>query len=213
MSGTMRNTFKRCLLSVNLIVSLLLYAPPSWAGAPVVQIQNMLAKPSVLCGRFDQSKQLAGLKKPLLSNGRFCVVAGKGVLWRTLQPFPNTLRLTRDEIVHLQGERVAMRLDAKQEPVVKMINSVLFSLLAGDLSQLENLFELEGAIHGNSWNVALKARQPALAKAIGSITLEGGAYVKHLTMTEASGDQTVITFSNVQTGDAAMSAEEGKLFE
>ena len=217
MSGTMRNTFKRCLLSVNLIVSLfaslLLYAPPSWAGAPVVQIQNMLAKPNVLCGRFDQSKQLAGLKKPLLSNGRFCVVAGKGVLWRTLQPFPNTLRLTRDEIVHLQGERVAMRLDAKQEPVVKMINSVLFSLLAGDLSQLENLFELEGAIHGNSWNVALKARQPALAKAIGSIALEGGAYVKHLTMTEASGDQTVITFSNVQTGDAAMSAEEGKLFE
>ena len=106
-----------------------------------------------------------------------------------------------------------MRLDAKQEPVVKMINSVLFSLLAGDLSQLENLFELEGAIHGNSWNVALKARQPALAKAIGSIALEGGAYVKHLTMTEASGDQTVITFSNVQTGDAAMSAEEGKLFE
>jgi len=31
----------------------------------------MLAQPKVLCGHFDQSKQLAGLKKPMVSNGRF----------------------------------------------------------------------------------------------------------------------------------------------
>ena len=96
------------------------------AAAPVAQIQAVLAKPDVMCGRFDQRKQLVGIKKPLASSGRFCVVAGKGVLWRTLLPFPATLRLTRDEIVQMQGDRVAMRLDAQQEPVVKMINSVLF---------------------------------------------------------------------------------------
>ena len=50
------------------------------AAAPIREIQPMLAKPTVLCGRFDQSKQLTGLKKPLASNGRFCVVAGKGVV-------------------------------------------------------------------------------------------------------------------------------------
>ena len=50
------------------------------AAAPVAKIQAMLAKPKMLCGRFDQSKQLVGMKKPLNSNGRFCVVAGKGVL-------------------------------------------------------------------------------------------------------------------------------------
>jgi hypothetical protein len=37
------------------------------AAAPVAKIQAMLAKPSVLCGRFDQTKQLAGMKKPLAS--------------------------------------------------------------------------------------------------------------------------------------------------
>src|SRR4030095_2655606 len=95
----------------------------------------MLAGPKVLCGRFDQKKQLAGLKKPLASNGRFCVVADKGVLWRILEPCPNTVRLTRDEIVQLQGDRVAMRLDAKQEPAVRMINSVFFDLLAGGPGQ------------------------------------------------------------------------------
>jgi hypothetical protein len=96
---------KRRLLACSLALALL----PLLGAAPVAEIQSMLAKPRVLCGRFNQSKRLVGLKKPLSSSGRFCVVADKGVLWRTLQPFPNTLRLTRDEIVQMQGGRVAMR--------------------------------------------------------------------------------------------------------
>ncbi|HEX8611812.1 MAG TPA: outer membrane lipoprotein carrier protein LolA [Telluria sp.] len=181
------------------------------AGAPIAKIQSLLAKPSMLCGRFDQTKHLAGMKKPLASNGRFCVVAGKGVLWRTLKPFPNTLRLTRDEIVSFQGERVAMRLEAKQEPTVRMINSVLFSLLSGDLGQLETLFEVDGSVDGNAWQVALKARQPALAKAIGAISLDGGAYVKNIQIVEASGDKTFIVFSEIKTGEGVMTPEEAAL--
>lgn len=182
------------------------------AAAPVAKIQSMLARPDVLCGRFDQSKQLAGMKKPLLSNGRFCVVKGKGVLWRTLKPFPNTLRLTRDEIVHLQGDRVAMRMDARNEPVVRTINSVLFSLLGGDLAQLDKLFEVDGTADKDSWQVALKAREPALAKAIGAVKLEGGAYVKRIEMNEASGDNTSIVFSAMQAGEAVMTPEEAAQF-
>ena len=191
---------------------LALASMPLFAAAPVAKIQAMLAKPKMLCGRFDQSKQLAGIKRPLLSNGRFCVVAGKGILWRTVQPFPNTLRLTREEIVHLQGERVAMRIDAKQEPTVRMINGVLFSLLAGDLGQLETLFEVDGSIRDNSWSVALKAREPALARAIGGIALDGAAYVKNITISEESGDRTSIVFSAIQTGESAMMPEEAALF-
>ena len=181
-------------------------------SALISKIQTMLAKPAVLCGHFEQSKQLNGMKRPLMSSGRFCVVSGKGVLWRNLQPFPTTLRLTKDEIVNYQGDRVAMRLDAKQEPTVRMINSVLFALLAGDLGQLETLFDVEGSASSGSWQVALKARQPALAKAIGSISLDGGLYVNHLHMTEASGDQTAIVFSAIQTGASAMQAEDAALF-
>ncbi|KAF3998839.1 outer membrane lipoprotein carrier protein LolA [Glaciimonas immobilis] len=179
------------------------------AAAPIAKIQEMLSKPPVLCGLFDQTKQLMGMKKPLLSNGRFCVVSGKGVLWKTLQPFPNTLRLKRDEIVQMQGDRVAMRLDAKQEPVVRMINSVMFSLLAGDLTQLDSLFEIDGSIQGKSWKVGLTARQPALAKAIGNLALTGGMYVKSVNINEASGDHTEIIFSALQSGANAMTVEEG----
>ena len=202
---------KTVLLGAALALSLSSFMP-AYAAAPVAKIQAMLAKPSIMCGRFDQTKQLAGMKKPLASNGRFCVVAGKGVLWRTLQPFPNTLRLTRDEIVNYQGDRVAMRLDAKTEPTVRMINNVLFSLLSGDLGQLDSLFEVDGAIDANSWAVALKPRQPGLEKAIGTIKLEGGNYVKNIVMSQAGGDTTNIVFSAIQTGETALTKEEAALF-
>jgi len=198
----------RCSRLCVLVIAVL----PLLGAGPVSEIQSMLAKPKVLCGRFDQTKQLVGLKKPVTSSGRFCVLAEKGVLWRTLQPFPNTVRLTRDEIVQFQGERVAVRLDAKQEPTVRMINSVLFALLAGDLAQLEKLFAVDGSVTKKSWNVTLKAREPALGKAIGMLTLEGAEYVKNISIDEASGDRTSIVFSAIQTGDGAMTVDEAALF-
>lgn len=200
-------------IASSLLLASALTTSPAHAAAPVQQIQAALAKPAVMCGRFDQTKQLAGIKKPLQSNGRFCVIKGKGILWQTLQPFPGTLRITRDAIVQMQNGRVAMKLDAQQEPVVKMINSVMFSLLSGDLSQLDSLFELDGTIQNGAWHVALKARQPALARAIGDIALDGGAYVDKVAMQEAGGDHTDIRFSAIKTGESALTTEEGAMFD
>ena len=185
---------------------------PLLAAAPVADIQAILAKPTVLCGRFDQTKHLAGLKNPLHSNGRFCVVADKGVVWRSLQPFANTLKLTRDEIIQWQGERVTLRLNAQQEPTLRLINTILFAMLAGDLGQLEKHFDVEGVARDSAWSVKLKARDSGVAKVIGNIALEGGAYVKNIAIDEANGDRTRIVFSAIQTGEQAMSSDEAALF-
>jgi hypothetical protein len=195
-----------------LAICLSLMVWPLLGAAPVAEIQAILAKPKVLCGRFDQTKQLAGLKNPLRSSGRFCVVADKGVLWRSLQPFANTLRLTRDEIVQWHGERLAMRLNAKQEPTVQLINTLLFSILAGDFGQLEKYFDVEGVAGDGAWSVKLKARDAGVAKVIGAIALDGGAYVKNIAIDEAKGDRTRIVFSAIQTGEQAMTSEEAALF-
>lgn len=189
-----------------------LFSLPLLGAAPLATIESMLIKATVLCGRFEQKKQLVGLKNAVSSSGRFCVVADKGVLWRTLKPFPNTLRLTRDEIVQLRGDQVALRLEAKKEPTVRLINRVLFALLGGDLGQLEKLFKIDGSVQNNAWSVTLKAREPGLAMAIGSIALKGGAYVKSITIDELSGDRTSIDLEAIETGDSAMNVDEAKLF-
>jgi hypothetical protein len=189
-----------------------LFSLPLLGAAPLATIESMLIKATVLCGRFEQKKQLVGLKNAVSSSGRFCVVADKGVLWRTLKPFPNTLRLTRDEIVQLRGDQVALRLEAKKEPTVRLINRVLFALLAGDLEQLEKLFKIDGSVQNHAWSVTLKAREPGLATAIGSIALKGGAYVKSITIDEPSGDRTSIDLVAIEIGDSAMNVDEAKLF-
>jgi hypothetical protein len=48
---------------------------------------------------------------------------------------------------------------------------------------------------------------------IGGIELNGGAFVRHITIREASGDVTDIAFSGVVTGAAAMQPEELRQFE
>jgi hypothetical protein len=58
------------------------------------------------------------------------------------------------------------------------------------------------------WKVALKARNPALARAIGAITLDGDAYVRTIHMVEESGDRTDIVFSDIRTGPDAVLPEE-----
>jgi hypothetical protein len=185
---------------------------PAAGAAEVEKIHALLARPKILCGRFDQTKQLAGLKKPLRSSGRFCVVKDKGVLWRNMQPFASTVRLTRDEIVQMQGDRVISRLSAKEEPTLRVMNRVLFSILAGDLSPLEKLFTVEAKVDNDQWKVTLKPREPALAKALDTIAMDGGAHVSGIAIHESNGDQTRIVFSGIQTGDRAMSDDEAALF-
>jgi hypothetical protein len=194
-----------------LALAILAFVPLSGA-AQVEKIPALLAKPKVLCGNFEQTKQLAGLKKPLISSGRFCLVVEKGVLWRTLHPFPNTVRVTREEITQSQGERVTTRLSAKQEPAIGVINSVLFSLLAGDFGQLQKLFDVDGKVIKDSWTVVLKARDPSLARMLGQISLAGGAFVTSIVMDETGGDRTRIVFSAIETGDHAMSKHEAEIF-
>ena len=89
-----------------------------------------------------------------------------------------------------------------------MINGVLFSLLAGDLGQLDSLFEVNGSVTGETWKDNLKARNAALARAVGAIALEGGAYVRAIQMVEESGDRTEIVFADIKTGPGAILPEE-----
>lgn len=180
--------------------------------AALTQIQKMVARPVVLCGEFDQQKTLVGLKKPVRSTGRFCEVVDKGVLWNTLTPFASALRLSRDEIVQSQGDRVTSRLSARDEPTVGVISDLLFSVLAGDFARLKSGFKIDATAQATSWSAKLVPKESGMRRVISAIELGGGEYVQKITMIEASGDRTVITFANMATGANALQPDEAKAF-
>ncbi|MCL2872543.1 MAG: outer membrane lipoprotein carrier protein LolA [Betaproteobacteria bacterium] len=176
-------------------------------------VQSQLADDTVVRGDFTQTRQLAGIKKPLIAKGTFVVEKTRGVLWRTQTPFPQTMRVTQGEILQRDGERVLMVLRADQEPAVNAISRVLFSLFAGDLSTLADFFDYTGKVNkGKDWQLTFKPRNDGLKAVIASLSLEGDNVVRQVTLTSAAGDVTRIAFSHVTTA-AALTADERAQFE
>ncbi len=195
------------------VAMVLFAARPMQDDSALRQVQALLARPTVMCGRFEQAKVLVGLRRPVKSSGRFCVVVDKGVLWTTVLPFPETLRLTSDEIIESHGDQVTSRLSARKEPTVGIINDLLFSLLRGDLSRLTSSFAIASTVEQRNWTAKLVPKEGGLKQVIGGIELRGGEFVRQITIREASGDQTDIAFSGIVTGPSALQPEEARQFE
>jgi len=208
----MRRAFLITLATLGLSFQALAQTPNS-SGNLASEIRARLAQPEVLRGEFEQSKSVPGFAKPLVSRGDFLVSRERGVLWRTREPFASELRLTRKEIQSRQGGAVNFKLDADKEPAVKMINGLMFALLAGDVAQLGELFSLNGQVQAKSWQLKLAPKQAALASLLSRIELQGDSHVRRILIDEANGDQTQIRFSQQSSEPAQLSATERARFD
>lgn len=174
-------------------------AQPSLAQA----VRERLQQPEWLRGDFTQTKKVPGFARPLVSSGNFVAARGRGVLWRTLKPFASELRLTQGEIRATQGGQVALRLDAAREPAVRVINTLMFALLNGDVSGLAELFEISGGVKGAAWQLALVPRAGALQQVLRRVELDGDAFVRRIQLFEANGDESLIQLANPRTDGVA----------
>ena len=176
------------------------------------KIQKMVARTDTLCGQFVQQKRLSGVTRTITSSGRFCVDQKKGILWRNIKPFASSMHLTRHEIIQYRNGSVANRMSASKEPMVKVINELMFSLIAGNFSQLDQYFNISSHVAGNKWHAFLSSRNASVAKVIQHIHISGDNYIRHVNLREQSGDVTSITFSDMQTGRSAVRPEEAQIF-
>lgn len=162
------------------------------------QVRRRLKQPEWLRGEFVQTKKVPGFVKPLVSRGDFVLARGLGVLWRTTKPFASELRLTREEIRATQGGQTAMRLDASREPAVRVINTLMFSLLNGDVSRLGELFEVSGDVQDDKWQLSLLPKPGPLRQVLQRVVLEGNSFVRRIQLFEANGDESLIQLDNLR---------------
>jgi Outer membrane lipoprotein carrier protein LolA-like len=185
------------------------------ASAPATlaeQVRAQLADGPKVRGDFVQKKTVKGFKRPLTSRGDFVVVKGQGVRWHTREPFDAVLTVRPNDITSRQGGVEVFHLDAEKEPTVKVVNSVLFALLAGDLGVLERHFEVKGAAGPTGWTLELEPRDAGLGRVLRHLALQGDRFVRHLTLFEASGDVTELTLEGARLDpgtDADAGAEPG----
>lgn len=185
------------------------------AVPPLVRdIRQRMADEPVLRGAFEQRKSIRGFRNPLLSRGEFVVARQRGVLWRTREPFPSTLVVTRERVLSRNADgTVARRLQASEEPAVRAVSETLFALMAADLVTLAQRFQIDGELGpAGNWRLALLPRDAALARWLQRVELEGDRHLRAVRLHELNGDQTQIRLSN-HAGAAALSAQEEAQFE
>jgi Outer membrane lipoprotein carrier protein LolA len=178
------------------------------------QVRQRLQDTELLRGDFEQAKTLKGFKKPLLSRGQFLVARGKGVQWLVREPFASILVVTPERLLARQADgRISAQLNTRDEPGLRVVNSVMFALLRGDVAALTERFAVDGELLGkDGWRLRLVPRDAALLQVFSQVDIEGDQFVRSIRMAEAQGDSTLIRFSAMVVG-AALTRDEAARFE
>lgn len=187
---------------------------PASAADLVRDVGTRLQQPELLRGQFEQRKVVKGFTRPLRSRGEFLFWQGHGVIWHTRAPFEASLILTPRALASRQNNQTLQRLDAQKEPGLRALNETLMALLSGNLTSLQQRFDITGTVIGTAaWQLRLTPRDARLAGIIQRIELSGDAHVREVNMLERNGDTSHIRFDRLSTSPAASRQEAGWLNE
>jgi len=188
-------------------------APATPVAPELAQVQQRVARPALLRADFTQEKQVAGFRNPLRSQGQFVLAQQRGVIWRTLKPFPSEVVLTRDRILSRQADgSIQVEVDGRQQPAMRAINAMMFALMSGDVQAMSASFEVRAELlPDNGWRLHLTPRSAMLAKAFASLELEGDRYVRKVEIEEANHDRTQLSFDNFRLAPPLDAGEEHSL--
>jgi hypothetical protein len=153
----------------------------------LTQITARLVKTPITQGDFEQQKHLKVLHKPLISTGSFTYDQSKGVIWKTQTPVVSILLVNETRFLTGQGEQA----------VPGIFGKVFKAMLGGDLTVLAEGFELMGSVQKETWQLTLIPRDALLRKVIGKMILSGDKELRDLEIHEAGGNNTRISFKNI----------------
>lgn len=181
--------------------------------ALLAQVRQRVQDAPVVRGQFTQRKTVQGFKQPLQSAGDFVVARGKGIAWQVHQPFASSLIVKPDSLLSRAADgSVAMQMKAQDEPVLRTINAMLFAVMAADLAQLSQYFEVSGQVQGSSWKLHLVPRDAMLAQWLQSVDLSGQQFVQEVQLQEARGDRSQIFIKN-PIAEQVLRAQDASLFD
>jgi len=189
------------------IVFLLAGAAHAAEPDTLARIGAQIEQYPVVRAEFTQSKQMAAMKRPLVTTGRLVYSRRYGVLWQIEQPFRMSYVLGEDKIVEIGADGVRRERGLRDVPGLAQVGRVFRALLGANTAALRENFD--ATVHGDpaKWEIELKPRQPQLAQFLTGLQLSGGRFVDSIRIGEAGGDSTQIRFRNSQGASAPSEAE------
>lgn len=192
-------------------VGCLLGSPPLLADDALARIGKQIEQFPVVRSEFVQTKQMAALKRPLMTAGRLTFSRQYGVLWQIEKPFRMSYVLGDERIVEIASDGTRRERGLREVPGLAQVGRVFRALLGANSAALQEYFDVR--VHGDvgQWRIELTPRQPQLAQFLSGMQLSGSRFVEEIRISEAGGDQTQIRLLKAQ-GANLPTAEELQLF-
>jgi len=177
----------------------------------LARIGAQLEQHAVIRAEFTQRKQMAAMKRPLLTSGRLVLSRQHGVLWQIEQPLRISYVLGEERIVEIGADGARRERGVRDVPGLAQVSRVFRAMLGADSAALREQFD--AAAHGDpaQWEIILTPRNAQLAQFLTRLQLSGGRFVSDISIVEAGGDTTQINFHHTQ-GSNALSDTELQLF-
>ena len=178
-----------------LLVSLLMLFSGLSSAFSQQDLIALLQKSQNVQGGFTQQRFLKSLSKPIVSRGKFVLLANKGLLWQMQQPFAVDLRVKKDGIMQWNGSQwVANNKLGQSEQI-----NLFLGFLSGDISALSAQFDLQLSGSPQQWRLTLTPSSLLMKQIFNHIIIKGDVLVREIELDEKQGDRTLILFSQVQT--------------
>jgi outer membrane lipoprotein-sorting protein len=172
-----------------------------------------LARAQVVRGAFVQQRHLAGLSRPLESEGRFLFARGTGIEWHTEKPFDSQFILTESGMTQRDEGGETLHVSVADQPALTVVSRVFFALFALDFNALSQDFTMSGAdAPGAPWKLVLKPKTAALGAVFRQALVTGDASVTSVRLEDANGDVTEIGLRDVQYDPKGLTADERRRF-
>jgi outer membrane lipoprotein-sorting protein len=168
-----------------------------------------LANHSAVRAGFTQTRSNPALAQPQVSHGTLLFVLGHGMLWKTEQPYQETIALTGSHAARLdaQGKLQPIR-DARG---VSQVSQMLQSLLAGKPDDVLRQFDVQTSGSVDKWELHFTPKQSRIARVLAGIELNGDAFLEGIRIDMHDGSATDIRFADTRDAGAITAIEKNAL--
>lgn len=150
---------------------------------------------------FTQKRTLGAAGRTLTSTGTLSLTGDGAFSWVQKTPFVQTVSL-KDGVFTIRYEDEAPEvMKAETHPAVLSAARLLTSVMRLDAAALQDAFDFTlvgGEKPADGWTITLRARDEALGRILGTVTLKGSEYVESIRMSPSNDNVTDMILSNVR---------------
>ena len=185
------------LFAALITLLLALAAPTIHAANGSEQLIEQLRQHAIIEGRFEQTRQLQGLSRPLISSGSFIFWRRHGLYWETLTPFYQATTFTDKELINWLSPQGPAEPASTDDPVQKHVSRILLAVFSTDMSTIDKLFNSNWATDDHGWSLELTPANAAVSKLIEHVRLRGDQHLRQLQVASANGDVSTMRFDQI----------------